>query len=160
MGETNHLGPAVDETEIAAERDKIKQVQALLNAFDLLGGAFATLASTNELKSAEGRRCIVSISGLKHHQAAFFFEVSGTKILQVQPFEDFTTFISAPIDTVIRVLKNAFEGDENAFINEWARGQAKIVGKHSVHDALQFHEAFRRLARLIKRYRVLTTSGG
>ena len=125
----------------------------------MLEGTFGTLATTAERSSAEGRRCILSISGLKHHQAAFFFEVTGARIRQVPRFETYNTYIAAPIDSVIRVLKGVLNGDENAFSNEWARGQAKLVGEHSVHDGLQFAEAFRRLAGLVKRYRALTTSG-
>ena len=158
MGQNNNLGPAAD--ELNAEQLKIGQVQALLKAFDLLEGTFATLATAAERSSAEGRRCILSISGLKHHQAAFFFEVTGARIRQVPRFEHYTTHIATPIDSVIRVLKGVLDGDENAFSNEWARGQAKLVGKHSVHDGLQFAEAFRRLARLVGRYRALTTGGG
>ena len=157
MGQTNNLGPAADELD--AEQLKIEQVQALLKAFDLLEGTFATLGTAAERTSAEGRRCILSISGLKHHQAAFFFEVTGARIRQVPRFEHYTTHIAAPIDSVIRVLKGVLDGDENAFDNEWARGQAKLIGEHSIHDGLQFADAFRRLAGLIKRYRALTASG-
>lgn len=121
----------------------------------MLESTFATLATVEELKSAEGRRCILSISALKHQKADFFFEVLGARIRQVPPFDNFNTYIAAPIDSVIRVLKGALDGDEDAFANEWSRGQAKLVGDHSVHDGLQFNEAFRRLAKLIKRYRAL-----
>lgn len=98
----------------------------------------------------------MAITDLEYHEVSFFFEVKGARIRQITPFENYTTYISAPIDSVIRVLKGVLDGDENAFANEWSRGQAKLVGKHSVHDGLQFQEAFRRLTTLIKRYRALT----
>ena len=158
MGQDHGLGEAADEATI--ELGKIEQVKTLLEAFNMLEGTFATLATIEELKSAEGRRCILSITELKHQKAAFFFEVSGARIRQVPPFENFNTYIGAPIDSVIRVLKGVLDGDEDAFTNEWSRGQAKLVGEHSVHDGLQFNEAFRRLTRLIKRYRALTAHGG
>lgn len=126
----------------------------------MLQGTFSNLTTAAERTSAEGRRCILSISDLKYHQAAFFFEVTGAMIRQVPQFERYTTHIAAPIDSVVRVLKGVLDGDENAFANEWARGQAKLVGKHSVHDGFQFAEAFRRLAGAIKRYRTLVTSVG
>lgn len=157
MGQTNNLSPAADVAE--TERQQIEQVQLLLQAFDMLAGTFATLATSDERKNAEGRRCILAITGLEHQQAAFFFEVVGAGIRQVPRFERYNTYIGAPIDSVIRVLKGVLDGDENAFTNEWARGQAKIVGAHSLHDGLQFAEAFRRLAQLVKRYRALTTRG-
>jgi hypothetical protein len=125
----------------------------------MLQGTFGTLATADERRSAEGRACILGITELRHHEASFFFRVEGARIRQVAPFERYNTYIGAPIDSVIRVLKGVLDGDENAFANEWARGQAKLVGPHSVHDGLQFAEAFRRLALLIKRYRALTTSG-
>lgn len=158
MGQNHNPGSAADGREAEAELKAISRVQSLLEAFNLLAGTFASIATAGERKSAEGRRCILFISGLKHHEASFFFEVVGTTIRQVQPFEHYNTYIAAPIDSVIRVLKGVLDGDENAFTSEWARGQTKLVGEHSVHDGLQFHEAFRRLAWLIKRYRALTAS--
>ena len=157
MGQNNHLGPEADGAE--AERHQLDQVRALLQALDMLQGAFGTLATAAERSSAEGRACILGITGLQHQEARFFFRVEGSKIRQVAPFERYNTYIGAPIDSVVRVLKGVLDGDENAFTNEWARGQAKLIGPHSVHDGLQFAEAFRRLALLIKRYRALTTSG-
>ena len=144
MAQDGHRGPADDEA--AAELAQIADIQVLLEAFSLLEGTCAPLATSDELKSAEGRRCILAISGLKHNQASFFFEILGARIRQVQPFDKFTTHIAAPIDSVTRVLKGALDGDENAFTNEWSRGQATLVGEHSVHDGYQFNEAFRRLA--------------
>lgn len=124
----------------------------------MLEGSFASLATAAELRSAEGRRCILSIRGLQYHKADFFFEVVDAGIHQVQPFEKFNTYIAAPIDSVTRVLKGMLEGDEHAFTKEWARGQAKLVGDYSVHDGLQFDLACRRFARLLNRYRALTAS--
>ena len=116
MGENNNLGPKADEgdAERAAEREKIEQIQSLLRAFDMLQGTFSNLTTAAERTSAEGRRCILSISDLKYHQAAFFFEVTGAMIRQVPQFERYTTHIAAPIDSVVRVLKGVLDGDENA----------------------------------------------
>lgn len=129
-----------------------------MKAIDLLEGTLIALAQPGELASAEGRRCILAITGLEHHQVSFFFEVAGARIRQVPPFEGYTTYIAAPIDSVMRVLKGMFDGDENAFVNEWTRGRAKIIGIHSINDGLQFQEGFRRLAGVIKRYRALLAS--
>ena len=155
MGQNNSCSPEADGAE--TERLKIEEIQALLKAFDILDGSFATLATKEERATAEGRRCILAITGLTYHKAAFFFEVTGARIRQVEPFERYNTYIAAPIDSVIRVLKGVLDGDSNAFTNEWARGQAKIVGQHSLHDGLQFADVFSRLAGLIKRYRAMTT---
>ena len=157
MGQNNNLGPEADGAE--AERHHLDQIRALLQALDMLQDTFGTLATADERRSAEGRACILGITGLQHQEARFFFRVEGSTIRQVAPFEHYNTYIGAPIDSVMRVLKGVLDGDENAFTNEWTRGQAKIVGKHSIHDGMQFAEAFRRVALLIKRYRALTTSG-
>ena len=157
MGQTNNLGQTADGAD--TERTKLEEIQVLLKAFNLLESTFGTFATTDEKKSAEGRRCILAITGLQHHEAVFFFEVTGARIRQVPRFETYNTYIGAPIDSVIRVLKGVLVGDENAFTNEWTRGQARILGHHSVHDGLQFAEAFRRLSGLIKRYRALTAGG-
>lgn len=118
-----------------------------------MSGTFARLATAEELRSAEGRACILAITGLQHQQATYFFQVVGGAIRQVPPFERYNTYIGAPIDSVIRVLKGALEGDEHAFAREWTRGQAQLKGDYSIHDGYQFDEAFRRLARLVKRYK-------
>jgi len=89
----------------------------------------------------------------------FFFEVKGSQIARVPPFERYTTYIAAPIDSVIRVLKGVLSGDEQAFEKEWARGLAQIRGTHSLHDGVQFAEGFKRLARIVKRYRSLANAG-
>jgi len=155
MGTTDSASQESAETEV--EAGKIEELTSLLRALSTVLDAFNGLASAVEQQAAEGRRCILAVTGLKHHpRQAFFFEVKGYKIQIVDPFTNYTTYIEAPIDSVIRVLKGIWDGREDAFSAEWSRGQAQIRGTRSLHDGMQFNEGFKRVARGIKQYRALT----
>ena len=135
------------------ESKKLAEVQSLLKALDILQTSFSSLANPTEKQDAEGRRCILHITDLKYHKAAFYFAVEGFRVHQVDPFVKYNTYIGAPLDSVIRVLNGVLEGDENCFGREWSRGAAQLKGDYSVHDGLQFRNAFKRIARAVKRYR-------
>lgn len=151
------IDPAIQNSSAAQlEAKKIKELTALVQGLSIALNTFAGLASTGEQKAAEGRRCILAVSGLKYHPPhAFFFEVHEFKLRLVDPFTEYTTYVEAPIDTIIRVLNNLWDGQEDGFSSEWARGQARIVGNHSLHDGMQFNEGYKRAARGIKTYRAL-----
>jgi hypothetical protein len=155
MGTTD---PAVqDAAEAAVEAQKIEDLTALVQALSITLSAFAGLASADEQKAAEGRRCVLAVTGLKHHPPrAFFFEITGLQIKLVDPFTQYNTYVEAPIDSVMRVLKHLWNGREDGFSSEWSRGQAKIRGAKSLHDGMQFNEGYKRAARGIKAYRALT----
>ena len=139
--------------EAQVEGTKLQEVEALLRAFDILQDAFSSMTSQEDRQQAEGRRCVIGTTGLKYHKKAFYFEVVGSRLSQVDPYEKYNTLILAPLDTIIAVLKGTLSGDENAFVDEWRRGRAKLVGDHSIHDGDQFQKAFQRLAWVAKRYR-------
>ena len=142
--------------EAILEAKKIGELTSLVSALSMVLEAFTRLASTDELNAAEGRRCILAATGIKYHpDCIFFFEVKGASIRLVDSFTHYNTYIAAPIDSIIRVLNGLWEGREDAFSSEWARGQAKIEGARSLHDGLQFNDAFKRVARAIKRYRAV-----
>ena len=147
VGTTNR-----DPAAVEAEAKQLKELQDLLQALDLMQGAFAALANPGEKEAAEGRRCILHITDLKYHDLKFFFAVEGFQIRQVDPFVKYNTYIGAPLDSVIRVFKGMTVGDESCFSREWSKGAARIVGDYSVHDGLQFREGFKRFARYIGRY--------
>ena len=154
MATSNPVGTTDrDPAAVAAEAGKLKEVQDLLQALDIMQTTFAGLANPEEKQAAEGRKCILHITGLKYHEVKFFFAVEGFQIHQVDAFAKYNTYIGAPLDSVVRVLNGTIHGDESCFSREWSRGEARIVGDYSVHDGLQFREAFKRIARLIGRYR-------
>lgn len=139
--------------EQAEEAQKIAELEDCLQALDVLQKAFLSLTTATEVKEIERRRCIVGISGLKHHTAAYFFEVKGGRIARVPPYATYNTYISAPLDTVLNVLKGVLAGDEDCFSNEWAKGNAVIRGDKHVHDGVMFGQAFKRVAVMVNRYR-------
>ena len=158
MGQNNRMGQVRSEAALAeelAERTQLQELNDLFVGFDQLLSTFTALASPQEMKDAEGRRCILQITGLKYHQTAFFFEVSGASVRQVAPFENYTTYIGASLPTVLRVLRGVLAGSLDAFNEEWSRGAATLKGDHSIHDGFQFMEVFRRLARVVQRYNAM-----
>lgn len=126
-----------------------------LDALNILQEAFLAFINPSELQVAEGRRCILGLSDLQYHQRHYYFEVTGARIILVNRYEHYNTLIMAPLRSVLRVLQGTLEGDEEAFSKEWARGKAKVVGEKNLHDAIMFADVFKRLARLVKRYRQL-----
>lgn len=126
-----------------------------LNALNVLQEAFLAFINNSELQVAEGRRCVLGLADLKYHQRHYYFEVTGSRITLVDRYEHYNTLILAPLRSVLRVLQGTLEGDEEAFGKEWARGKAKVVGEKNFHDAIMFADVFKRLARLVRRYREL-----
>lgn len=125
----------------------LQRLQSVL----LVGNNSAIPAS--DLNKASGRRCILGIVGLRHHRYEKFFEVDGSGVKVVAPYDKFNTYVAAPVDAVLRVLKGTLNGDTSSFGAEWARGTAKLVGEKRMHDGYIFAEIFKKLAVVIKRYK-------
>ena len=146
-------------TEREQEQRQLEEIEACLSTLQRLQKLFlsraqnGTVLKQEELEQAKGRKCILGISGLKYHRYEKFFEVTPTGVSIVHDYSDFNTYITAPVDSVLRVLQGVLNGDTSSFSAEWARGDAKIVGPRHLHDGFVFGEVFRRLAILIKRYR-------
>lgn len=148
------------QVEAQIEAEKMAQLEDAIQALDTLQRAFVPFimkmgVKHEQLQEAEGRRAILLVKGLNHQPALrYYFEVSGLSIKRVAPFQVLpNTYIEAPIDTILRVFQKVLEGREDAFSSEWAKGEARIVGARSVHDAVMFSSGFQRFAKLIKRYR-------
>lgn len=139
--------------EAVEESQKLAELEECLEALDILQRAFVKVATREELSEAEGRRCILHITGLKHHKKTFFFEVTGTRVRLAEPYRNYNTYIAAPLSSILRVFRGILAGKTDAFAAEWARGEARIVGERRVHDGFIFNEGFKRLATLVKRYR-------
>lgn len=99
-----------------------------------------------QLAEAEGRKCVLVISGLRHHQAAYFFSVSELSVKQVAPFETYDTYVQAPLALVVDLLERVLSGEKGAFGDLMASGRGKIIGPHSPHDMMIFGEVFDELA--------------
>lgn len=142
----------IELVEREREAAQIMELDRCLAGLKQLAAIFKRVASTEELKAAEGKRCILAISGLRFHTKSYYFQVTGTSIEVVNPYEDYNTLILAPIESVINVLKGLAAGNKWAFSEERARGKAVIRGSHSLHDAYAISEAFKRFAALASRY--------
>lgn len=165
MAETSADSQDLQE-QVAAEQQLLSELDDCIQALDILQRAFIGLTTAEERSVAEGRRCALVITGLKHSAPLVYLFVVRDSAIQlvsgtftpsyVQAALDsreINTSIAAPMTTVIRALRAILAGRDDAFSKEWARGQAEIRGQKSFHDAVVFNEGFRRLARVIKRYK-------
>jgi hypothetical protein len=143
---------AVREAELAQEQTDLEKLDKAIKGLETLSRAFKSFATKEELTEAEGRRCILAISGLKTTKRAYYFEITGASIRLCEPYRDYTTLIIAPLDSVLRVFKGVAAGDKWAFSNERARGKAIFKGSHSLFDAYALGEAFKRFSELARRY--------
>ena len=88
----------IEAQKMNEEAKKLDEVQSLLKALDILQTSFSSLANPTEKQDAEGRRCILHITDLKYHKAAFYFAVEGFRVHQVDPVVKYNTYIGAPLD--------------------------------------------------------------
>lgn len=106
-----------------------------------------------EILEAEGKKCVIRVSGLRYHDLTVFFQVTGLSIKRVEPFDNFDTFIQCPISTVNTFFSRLLAGDETAFGDLSASGEVKFMGKKTYHDIMVFESACKLLAENIKRLR-------
>ena len=142
----------VQAVEHAQEQRDIEELGRCVEALQTLSHLFKRVASEEEIVAAEGRRCILAVSGLKYTKQAYYFEVSGASIKVVPPYADYNTLVIAPLESVLRVMKGVAGGNKWAFSEEVARGKTTLKGEHSLHDTYAFTEVFKRLASLAARY--------
>lgn len=131
---------------------KLEQLDQVIAALEILQKRFLPLLSAaGNISEARGRRCILAIAdkGKTHRQ--YYFEVTQTGIQLVDAYAVYNTLIQAPLDGVLRVFTGLLYGWESAFSNEWTRGEARVIGERSMHDAIMFSNTFRQLARLIRK---------
>lgn len=143
---------AVAETELKQEKADLEKLDRAVEGLAALSKAFKGFATKDELAEAEGRKCILAISGLKTTKRNYFFEVTGSSIRLSEPYTDYTTLIVAPLDSVLRVFRATAAGDKWAFSNEYAHGKAYFKGERHLFDSYAMSEAFKRFAELAKRY--------
>jgi len=148
----NEINSAIREAELVQERADLEKLDKAIAGLETLSQTFRSFATKEEIAEAEGRRCILAISGLKTTKRVYYFEVTGASIRLCNPYTDYTTLIIAPLDSVLRVFKGVAAGDKWAFSNERAKGKAIFKGGRSLHDAYALSEAFKRFAELAKRY--------
>ena len=142
-----------DVREAEIEAQALEDIDKTLDRMDKLQRLWMRELSRGDLEQAQGRKCVLGITGLKYHRFEKFFQVTPTGVQIVDPYEGFNSYIEAPLDSVVRVLKGVLEGDSTIFTQEWARGIAKIRGQRRVHDGYVFNQVFARLAEMFARYK-------
>ena len=160
MAEANIPVKDID-AEIAYERGVLEEIELCFQAIDRLQRAWLKSLSNGDLslEKAHGRRCVLSVTGLKHIKYAKVFVVmpDGVRIVPlsegVPAGTVFNTIIETPVESVVNVLKGVLSGDEDAFSKEWTRGTSRVIGERRIHDGYVFSEVFRRLASKIKKYK-------
>jgi hypothetical protein len=154
MAQVGRVSPQADPA--INEIRKLDDIRDFLKGLDILQASFPRLASPGEKNAAEGRRCVIVITGLKHHpNYAIYFEVKNSSLSQVAPFTQYTTKIEAPLESVLRVLGRLSNGEENVFTDEKRLGVAVVEGVHSLHDLYWINNAANRVARIIRAYKAL-----
>ena len=135
------------------EKEQLAEIDHCISAIERIQAAIFRQFTQSDVARASGRRCVLGITGLKYTEYKRFFEVTSNGVRVVPPNETFNTYIAAPVDSVLRVLKGLLNGDSSAFAAEQARGVAVLYGEHKIHDGWVFADVFARLARVMQKYR-------
>lgn len=147
-----------DENEAkAVERAALDNLYSHLDTFKRFERPLAMMLrrkyTPEEVMEAEGKRCVINVTGLRFHNVTLFFQVSGLAVKQVEPYEGYDTFIQAPLKTVINFFKRVLSGDTDTFGDLVGGNDVKIRGPRTYHDILVFEDACRTLAMNIQRLR-------
>lgn len=102
---------------------------------------------------AEGKKCVLSVTGLKYHQEVVFLEVTELSIKNTEPFENFDTWIEADISVIIKVLRNLLSGREDVLSEAFGSNSVKVRGKKTYHDMAIFSEVTNTLSSHIRKFR-------
>ena len=104
---------------------------------------------------AEGKKAVLSVTGLRYHEEVIFLEISELSIKNVEPFDEFDTWIEADVGTVLRVLRGLLSGQNDAFSEALGSNTVKIRGRKTYHDMAIFSEVFNELAASIRKFKSL-----
>lgn len=69
----------------AAEEAKCEELERCVAVLKTISAVFRRVATKEELTEAEGRRCVLAISGLKHTRKVSYFQITGSTIEVVDP---------------------------------------------------------------------------
>jgi hypothetical protein len=141
------------------EREAIDKLWKYLESFSKFERPIQVIMrrkySPEEIMEAEGKRCVIAVRGLRYNDLILFFEISNLSIKQVEPFENYNTWIEAPIKVINLFLGRILSGDEEAFGDLITGNDVKIKGPHSFHDIHIFEDVTRTLAQNIKQIKAV-----
>ena len=106
-----------------------------------------------QLAEAEGRHCVLVISGLRYHEKTIFFTVEHLMVRVCDPYDSWDAHVQAPLSVVNDLLGRVLSGQKGAFGDIAASNQARISGKRAPHDLLVWENVFDELAANIARVR-------
>lgn len=104
------------------------------------------------LLEAEGKKCILAVSGLRYHNLVLYLEVYGLGIREVSPYDTYDTYIIVSLSRLNELLGRTLSGDRDAFGDILASGEGKVIGMKAPHDLLIFEEIFQELADHIAKF--------
>lgn len=139
--------------EVAYEQALVDEIDACFEALDMLQRRWLKELSNGDIEKAQGRRCVLAVTGLHHVKYARCFQVTADGVAMVPIEGSYNTIVQTPIQSLVAVLKGVLSGDDEAFSKEWARGTSKLIGERRIHDGIVFSEIFRKLAQKIRKYR-------
>ena len=143
------------------EKEAIGKLTQLLDTFRVFERPLYLIArgkyTPEEILEAEGKKCIIQVSGLRYHDLSLYFQVSSLSLRQVQPFEDADTFVQVPIGIINTFLSRILSGDDSAFGDMVAGNEVKFRGKHTFHDLRIFSDVTSTLAKNIARIRQVSS---
>ena len=157
QAEAKHQAEAKQQAEKLAEKQAIDTLAAYMDAFRKfekpLANALRKRYPADQIQEAEGKRCVVMVSGLKYYNLALYFQISQLSITQVQPFDHFHTFIQAPVGVIIEFFARMLSGDPDCLGDMMTRENVQIRGPHTYHDLVVWEDIIRILSSTILRFK-------
>lgn len=145
-------------TEATTESEQLARAKAILQALDIVQNAAAGIFTQGEQRTAEGRKCVLCITGMRQHpDELFYFVVADGRIQQVRALDRYDTYLKASLDVTLRVLERIWQGDDGAFVDAKAKYGAVVRGGHPLYDLWAMGQAFARVAKYLKNYRAAQT---
>lgn len=102
---------------------------------------------------AEGKKAIITISGLKFHNLVYSYQVTGLTIKPVEPMEGYDTWLEIPLDVAITIVRKVLSGQGGALDEAFGDNRVKIRGKKVYHDMAAFEEILSELTENIRKFR-------
>lgn len=102
---------------------------------------------------AEGKRAIITITGLRYHDMVYSYQITSLSIKQVEPMEGFDTWVEIPIDVATSIMKKVLSGQNGALDEALGDNRVKIRGKKVYHDMSAFEDVLATLTDNIRKLR-------
>ena len=102
---------------------------------------------------AEGKKAVLSITGLRFHDLVYAYQITGLSMKQVEPMEDYSTWLEIPIDIATTIMKKVLSGQQGALNEALGDNRVKIRGSRVYHDMAAFEDIINTLSENIRKLR-------